>query len=95
MLLSLPQSYLFMTTVVDGVLLPKSPEEILAEKKHNMVPYMVGINQQEFGWIIPMVRMCRPLESFHLLTLPLLVAGAFSFSDPTLESRAVASDCRS
>uniref|UniRef100_A0A8C4MKG2 Carboxylesterase type B domain-containing protein n=1 Tax=Equus asinus asinus TaxID=83772 RepID=A0A8C4MKG2_EQUAS len=29
------------------------PEEILAEKKFNTVPYIVGINKQEFGWIIP------------------------------------------
>ncbi|OBS67416.1 hypothetical protein A6R68_04043, partial [Neotoma lepida] len=42
-------------TVIDGVLLPKTPEEILAEKSFNTVPYMVGINKQEFGWIIPMM----------------------------------------
>uniref|UniRef100_A0A8C4MTN7 Carboxylic ester hydrolase n=1 Tax=Equus asinus asinus TaxID=83772 RepID=A0A8C4MTN7_EQUAS len=34
------------------------PEEILAEKKFNTVPYIVGINKHEFGWIIPTVRMC-------------------------------------
>ncbi|KAL6085357.1 hypothetical protein STEG23_000018, partial [Scotinomys teguina] len=48
------ESYPFLPTVVDGVLLPKSPEEILAEKSFNTVPYIVGINKQEFGWIIPM-----------------------------------------
>ncbi|VTJ52099.1 Hypothetical predicted protein [Marmota monax] len=48
------ESYPFLPTVVDGVLLPKTPEEILAEKNFNTVPYMVGINKQEFGWIIPM-----------------------------------------
>ncbi|XP_012520180.1 PREDICTED: liver carboxylesterase-like, partial [Propithecus coquereli] len=46
-------SHPFMPTVVDGVLLPKTPEEILAEKNFNTVPYIVGINKQEFGWIIP------------------------------------------
>ncbi|KAM4833740.1 carboxylesterase 1D-like [Thomomys bottae] len=45
----------FLPTVVDGVLLPKTPEEILAEKSFNTVPYIVGFNKQEFGWIIPMV----------------------------------------
>uniref|UniRef100_G1PHM4 Carboxylic ester hydrolase n=1 Tax=Myotis lucifugus TaxID=59463 RepID=G1PHM4_MYOLU len=45
---------LIMCSVVDGVLLPKMPEELLAEKQLNSVPYMVGINQQEFGWILPM-----------------------------------------
>ncbi|XP_051047186.1 carboxylesterase 1C-like [Phodopus roborovskii] len=44
-----------LSTVIDGVLLPKTPEEILAEKRFNTVPYMVGINKQEFGWIIPMM----------------------------------------
>lgn len=49
----LPQSHPFLTTVVDGVLLPKMPEEILAEKDFNTVPYIVGINKQEFGWLLP------------------------------------------
>ncbi|GAB1293469.1 Carboxylesterase 1C [Apodemus speciosus] len=43
------------STVIDGVVLPKAPEEILAEKSFNTVPYIVGINKQEFGWIIPMM----------------------------------------
>ena len=47
--------------MVDGVFLPKTPEEVLAEKSFNTVPYMVGINKEEFGWIILMVRMYRPL----------------------------------
>nr|XP_044617446.1 liver carboxylesterase 1-like isoform X4 [Equus asinus] len=52
---SLKMSHPFLPAVVDGVLLPKMPEEILAEKKFNTVPYIVGINKQEFGWIIPMM----------------------------------------
>ncbi|XP_004583920.3 liver carboxylesterase 1-like [Ochotona princeps] len=47
------QSYLLVPTVTDGVLLPMPPLEILAEKKYNKVPYIVGINKQEFGWILP------------------------------------------
>ncbi|ERE78484.1 liver carboxylesterase 22-like protein, partial [Cricetulus griseus] len=46
-------SHPFIPTVIDGVLLPKMPEEILAEKNFNTVPYIVGINKQEFGWILP------------------------------------------
>ncbi|NP_001368851.1 carboxylesterase 1B isoform 2 precursor [Mus musculus] len=42
-----------MSTVIDGVVLPKAPEEILAEKSFSTVPYIVGFNKQEFGWIIP------------------------------------------
>ncbi|XP_028626253.1 carboxylesterase 1D-like [Grammomys surdaster] len=47
------ESYPFLPAVIDGVVLPKAPEEILAEKNFNTVPYIVGINKQEFGWIIP------------------------------------------
>ncbi|XP_053458032.1 liver carboxylesterase 1-like isoform X2 [Nycticebus coucang] len=56
---------LFMPTVVDGVLLPKSPEEILTEKKFNTIPYMVGINKQEFGWLLPTM-MGYPLSEGKL-----------------------------
>ncbi|XP_023577527.1 liver carboxylesterase 1-like isoform X2 [Octodon degus] len=46
---------LLVPTVIDGVLLPKAPEEILAEKNFNTVPYMVGITKQEFGWLLPLI----------------------------------------
>ncbi|KAM7332677.1 hypothetical protein ACRRTK_009385 [Alexandromys fortis] len=44
----LRESCPFLPTAVDGVFLPKTPEEILAEKNFSTVPYMVGINKQEF-----------------------------------------------
>ncbi|TKC33503.1 hypothetical protein EI555_016054, partial [Monodon monoceros] len=44
----------FLPTMLDGVLLPKTPEENLAEKNFHPVPYVVGINKQECGWILPM-----------------------------------------
>ncbi|XP_055477083.1 liver carboxylesterase 1-like isoform X3 [Psammomys obesus] len=59
------ESYPFLTTVIDGVLLPKAPEEILAEKSFNTVPYIVGINKQEFGWYIPTM-MGYPLSEGKL-----------------------------
>uniref|UniRef100_A0A8C2RNP4 Carboxylesterase type B domain-containing protein n=1 Tax=Capra hircus TaxID=9925 RepID=A0A8C2RNP4_CAPHI len=30
------------------------PTEMLAEKNFNTVPYIIGFNKQEFGWIIPL-----------------------------------------
>ena len=74
MLCPVPQNYAFLPTVVDGVLLPKMPEEMLAEKNFSTVPYIVGINKQEFGWILPLVRKCRPHRfaySAHLITPPI------------------------
>ncbi|XP_011358436.1 liver carboxylesterase 1 [Pteropus vampyrus] len=49
------ESHPFLYTVVDGVVLPKMPEEMLAEKKLNPVPYLLGINKNEFGWILPLL----------------------------------------
>lgn len=59
------ESYPFLPAVVDGVVLPKTSEEILAEKSFNTVPYMVGINKQEFSWIIPTL-MGYPLSEGKL-----------------------------
>ncbi|XP_075138296.1 fatty acyl-CoA hydrolase precursor, medium chain-like [Leptodactylus fuscus] len=38
---------------IDGVFLPKPVEQILAEKEANCVPFIIGVNNQEFGWIVP------------------------------------------
>ncbi|XP_055476883.1 carboxylesterase 1D [Psammomys obesus] len=59
------EAYPFLPAVIDGVVLPKAPEEILAEKSFNTVPYIVGINKQEFGWIIPTL-MGYPLSEDKL-----------------------------
>ncbi|XP_012588622.1 PREDICTED: liver carboxylesterase 1 [Condylura cristata] len=59
------ESQPFLPTVVDGVLLPKTPDEMLAEKSLNTVPYMVGINKDEFGWLLPMM-MGYPLSEGKL-----------------------------
>ncbi|ERE78153.1 liver carboxylesterase B-1-like protein [Cricetulus griseus] len=60
-LLNTKEDHAFVPTVLDGVLLPKAPEEILAEKNFNTVPYIVGINKQEFGWLLPtMMRFPQP-----------------------------------
>lgn len=52
--------------MVDGVLLPKLPEELLAEKRFNTVPYIVGINKQEFGWVLPTVSVRWVLPSMWM-----------------------------
>ena len=36
------------------------PKQMLAEKNFNTVPYIVGVNKQEFGWLLPLVRKRRP-----------------------------------
>ncbi|KAM5138777.1 uncharacterized protein ACMZJ9_017287 [Mantella aurantiaca] len=36
---------------VDGVFLPKPAEEILAAKENSKVPIIIGVNEQEYGWL--------------------------------------------
>ncbi|XP_075694470.1 fatty acyl-CoA hydrolase precursor, medium chain-like isoform X1 [Rhinoderma darwinii] len=39
---------------VDGVFLPKPVEKMLTNKESNKVPILLGVNEQEFGWLVPM-----------------------------------------
>lgn len=55
------------------------PEEILAEKQFNFVPFIIGINKNEFGWILPMVRMWGPFW-LPSPTPPISAHGGSSFS---------------
>ncbi|KAM6177445.1 carboxylesterase 3 [Erethizon dorsatum] len=38
---------------IDGSFFPKSPEELLKERQFHPVPFLMGINNHEFGWLIP------------------------------------------
>uniref|UniRef100_A0A8C5PL10 Carboxylic ester hydrolase n=1 Tax=Leptobrachium leishanense TaxID=445787 RepID=A0A8C5PL10_9ANUR len=51
-------SFVPMVACVDGVFLPKTPEEIFNNKEANNVPLLTGVNNHEFGWCLPM--------AFHL-----------------------------
>lgn len=87
---SLLQSYHFLSTVVDDVVLPKDPKEILAEKNFNTVPYIVGINKQECGWLLPTVSMNKSLWQmlipWRTAIIPLLCALMNSDLKPCLVS---------
>uniref|UniRef100_A0A452QQI1 Carboxylic ester hydrolase n=1 Tax=Ursus americanus TaxID=9643 RepID=A0A452QQI1_URSAM len=37
---------------IDGTFFPKSPMELLKERHFNSVPFLVGVNNDEFGWLI-------------------------------------------
>ncbi|CAO2610080.1 Acylcarnitine hydrolase, partial [Lemmus lemmus] len=39
--------------VVDGEFLPKHPQELLASGNFHPVPSIIGVNNDEYGWIIP------------------------------------------
>ncbi|XP_002918450.1 carboxylesterase 3 [Ailuropoda melanoleuca] len=37
---------------IDGTFFPKNPMELLKERHFNSVPFLVGVNNDEFGWLI-------------------------------------------
>ncbi|OPJ77928.1 hypothetical protein AV530_014950 [Patagioenas fasciata monilis] len=45
----------------DGVFFPKSPTQLLFEKLINPVPYIIGVNNCEFGWVMAMQGILRVL----------------------------------
>ncbi|XP_068117514.1 fatty acyl-CoA hydrolase precursor, medium chain-like isoform X2 [Hyperolius riggenbachi] len=53
--LILSMKFIVIPACVDGVFLPKPVEEILAAKENNKFPFMTGVNEQEFTWLIPKV----------------------------------------
>ncbi|XP_005076235.1 acylcarnitine hydrolase [Mesocricetus auratus] len=44
-----------ISAVVDGVFLPRHPQELLASVDFHPVPSIIGVNSDEYSWIIPMV----------------------------------------
>uniref|UniRef100_A0A8C9Q9N0 Carboxylic ester hydrolase n=1 Tax=Spermophilus dauricus TaxID=99837 RepID=A0A8C9Q9N0_SPEDA len=43
--------------VVDGVFLPRHPQELLTSTDFQPVPSIIGVNNDEYGWVIPSVPM--------------------------------------
>lgn len=41
---------------MDGEFLPEHPLELLASPDFHPVPSIIGVNKDEYGWLIPMVR---------------------------------------
>ncbi|KFP85618.1 Fatty acyl-CoA hydrolase precursor, medium chain, partial [Apaloderma vittatum] len=54
--------FLFISSSADGVFLPKSPKQLLSEKRITAVPYIIGVNNCEFGWVLPKIMDFPPFE---------------------------------
>uniref|UniRef100_A0A8C9Q7X3 Carboxylic ester hydrolase n=1 Tax=Spermophilus dauricus TaxID=99837 RepID=A0A8C9Q7X3_SPEDA len=38
---------------IDGSFFPQSPQELINERQFHSVPFLLGVNNHEFGWLIP------------------------------------------
>ncbi|XP_077041224.1 fatty acyl-CoA hydrolase precursor, medium chain-like isoform X2 [Agelaius phoeniceus] len=77
----------FSSGCVDGNFFPKSPRELLSEKSINAVPYLIGVNNCEFGYGLPMMMKFPPFvdgldkdvaRQILQSTLPLIFKGLTS-----------------
>nr|XP_003936326.2 cocaine esterase [Saimiri boliviensis boliviensis] len=54
-ILAINKPFQLIPGVVDGVFLPRHPQELLASADFQPVPSIIGVNNDEFGWIIPSI----------------------------------------
>ncbi|XP_018867869.3 cocaine esterase [Gorilla gorilla gorilla] len=54
-ILAINKPFKIIPGVVDGVFLPRHPQELLASADFQPVPSIVGVNNDEYGWVIPKV----------------------------------------
>lgn len=46
---------------IDGTFFPKSPKELLRDRQFPRVPFLLGVTNHEFGWLILRVSVLWPL----------------------------------
>ncbi|XP_069822379.1 fatty acyl-CoA hydrolase precursor, medium chain-like [Dendropsophus ebraccatus] len=71
---------LIPSAVVDGFFLPEAAEKMLTNKESNKVPFLIGVNDHECGWVLPMLfnitgiteGMTRESVMLNLQKLPVL-----------------------
>ncbi|XP_034378062.1 acylcarnitine hydrolase [Arvicanthis niloticus] len=54
-ILAVNKVFKMIPAVVDGKFLPRHPKELLASEDFHPVPSIIGVNNDEFGWSVPMV----------------------------------------
>uniref|UniRef100_A0A8C5XG45 Carboxylic ester hydrolase n=1 Tax=Microcebus murinus TaxID=30608 RepID=A0A8C5XG45_MICMU len=52
-ILAIHKAFDIMPGVVDGAFLPRHPQELLTSADFQPVPSIIGVNNDEYGWIIP------------------------------------------
>ncbi|XP_027261574.1 acylcarnitine hydrolase-like [Cricetulus griseus] len=52
-ILAINKVFKMIPAVVDGVFLPRHPQELLASVDFHPVPSIIGVNNDEYGWLLP------------------------------------------
>ncbi|GAB1293551.1 Acylcarnitine hydrolase [Apodemus speciosus] len=54
-ILAINKVFKMIPAVVDGEFLPKHPQELLTSVDFHPVPSIIGVNNDEYGWLLPMI----------------------------------------
>ncbi|EDL92344.1 rCG51587 [Rattus norvegicus] len=52
-IMSINKAFRIISGIVDGIFLPRHPKELLASADFHPIPSIIGVNNDEYGWIIP------------------------------------------
>ncbi|XP_031196990.1 pyrethroid hydrolase Ces2e-like [Mastomys coucha] len=52
-IMTINKAFKIIPGIVDGIFLPKHPQELMASADFHPVPSIIGVNNDEYGWIIP------------------------------------------
>ncbi|KAL6030739.1 hypothetical protein STEG23_004758 [Scotinomys teguina] len=70
-ILAINKVFKFIPAVVDGEFLPKHPKELLASADFHPVPSIIGVNNDEYGWLLPMIlNSAQKIKEITRKTLP-------------------------
>ncbi|XP_048211369.1 pyrethroid hydrolase Ces2e-like [Perognathus longimembris pacificus] len=75
-MLAITESITGFAAVVDGAFLPRHPKELLTSGDFHPVPSIIGVNNDEYGWLLPMVRLSSNSLGINRKTLPAVMKNA-------------------
>ncbi|XP_040592499.1 pyrethroid hydrolase Ces2e-like [Mesocricetus auratus] len=73
-ILAINKVFKIIPAVVDGEFLPKHPQELLASADFDPVPSIIGVNNDEYGWLLPMIMgSAQEMKEITRVTLPAIL----------------------
>ncbi|CAO2610077.1 Acylcarnitine hydrolase, partial [Lemmus lemmus] len=70
-ILAINKVFKVIPAVVDGEFFPRHPEELLASADFHPVPSIIGVNNDEYGWLLPMIlSSSQKMKGITRQTLP-------------------------
>nr|XP_048293157.1 pyrethroid hydrolase Ces2e-like isoform X3 [Myodes glareolus] len=78
-ILAINKAFRIIPAVVDGEFLPRHPQELLASADFHPVPSIIGVNNDEYGWILPLIfNTSQTLKKITRSTLRAILKGTIA-----------------